>query len=235
MRNLLNHLEFLNESDNESEGKKFKELEKKEKELAIEVNRYINVYDDWFEFAINDFEKSLMDLGIDSIDCQFSGFYSQGDGASFTSKDIDSEEFLQKAIGLKRNPFIEFENYPNNSDLDALMGDLEDLGFSGNKIKADEIYIEFYRSSNSSVHEHSVSVRFEWETETEEMEEDYIEKMEEFLSSLEDKIEEWRLEKCGELYSSLEKEYESLISDEEVERNLIDEDYLLDPETGEII
>ncbi len=45
-----------------------------------------DVYEEWYEHTINDFKDSLESLGFAEVQINFSGFWSQGDGACFHGK-----------------------------------------------------------------------------------------------------------------------------------------------------
>lgn len=77
----------------------FDELPENIKAKVLENERDINVDGKWYEFVYEMWEEKLEAMGFDSPDISFSGFWSQGDGASFTSKHVDIEKFLasQKA------------------------------------------------------------------------------------------------------------------------------------------
>lgn len=62
----------------------FDELSENAKQKAIESLWDINVNYDWYECLISEFEDQLMNAGFSNIKINFSGFYSQGDGLSFT-------------------------------------------------------------------------------------------------------------------------------------------------------
>jgi hypothetical protein len=55
----------------------------------------------WSESTLDDWKETLMEMGFgydkDSVDISFSGFWSQGDGASFTCKNFDFAKFC---VGL---------------------------------------------------------------------------------------------------------------------------------------
>lgn len=51
------------------------------------------------EYTTAEFKKKLEALGFEDVDTQYSGFYSQGDGASFTSSSFDIRKVM-KAIGI---------------------------------------------------------------------------------------------------------------------------------------
>ncbi len=65
----------------------FNELDEKQQEKIIEKYYDINVSDEyWYEYTKEEFETKLKKLGFYNIKVQFSGFYNQGDGASFSAK-----------------------------------------------------------------------------------------------------------------------------------------------------
>lgn len=234
------HEEFNDdlEDDNfdESGIKKFEDLTKEEQERAIEENSDILVDDKWYSWIVEDFQKELEEFGISDVEVNFSGFYSQGDGASFTSSNIDTDIFLTKALKIESNEFIILsdESIINNDPLVDLMNDLRELGFKYEKVDSSNVYINFTRRYFRHVHENSVEVDLEsdghpddWGNETENDFKFYLEELEE-------KIDTWRVEKCKKLYDSLEKEYESLRSEDNIRNELIDGEYDINPETGEI-
>jgi hypothetical protein len=51
----------------------------------------------WSEITLDDWKETLTEMGFgydkDSVDISFSGFWSQGDGASFTCKSFDFDKF----------------------------------------------------------------------------------------------------------------------------------------------
>ena len=72
----------------------FAELSEVAQERIIEENRNILVeYNDWFEHLKDDFHQALELLGFSDVVSNFSGFGSQGDGASFTA-DWDAENIV---------------------------------------------------------------------------------------------------------------------------------------------
>ena len=67
----------------------FNELSEEAKKKALDDNRDINTeYHDWYTFTIDEAKSELEEQGFLNADISFSGFWSQGDGASFTA-DID--------------------------------------------------------------------------------------------------------------------------------------------------
>ena len=77
----------------------FDELSDDAKKKALENLRHINVdgaCDDWHEPLIEEFKEDLKAVGFKPDNVRFRGFWSQGDGASFTGKIVDFVEFCKK-------------------------------------------------------------------------------------------------------------------------------------------
>lgn len=75
---------------------------------ATDHNWWDGVYDNWTE--------ALRSIGFDDVEISFSGFWSQGDGASFVSKSIDTAKLL-RFLGtdfepLREDEHIDEENWP---------------------------------------------------------------------------------------------------------------------------
>lgn len=63
----------------------FDELSELAKETALDNLRDINVdYDGWSDTELDEAKERLQELGFEDAKIYFSGFWSQGDGASFT-------------------------------------------------------------------------------------------------------------------------------------------------------
>ena len=76
---------------------RFEELGRQQQDKALEEFRYINVMDqDWFEFTKDDFCRICKILGThtEPENISFQGFYSQGDGSTFSSV-IDLLTFIK--------------------------------------------------------------------------------------------------------------------------------------------
>ena len=77
---------------------KFNELSKDVQEKLIEKNRDIYTDFDWYTVIYDNFSQNVeqdygIEINIENI--KFSGFYSQGDGASFTVDNIPAETLLK--------------------------------------------------------------------------------------------------------------------------------------------
>lgn len=210
---VLNYNQFSNLS--ESDGEKsytFDELSPEAKKNAIEKNRDYDIESyDWWEPIIEGFTEDLEEIGMTDVDCQFSGFYSQGDGASFTGKVSDNQKFLKavgvtsELVGLGSKFSSKFENVLNEI--------------------SDNLYITIHRESNRHYHSKTISASVEVDGE-DEIEFDLglgmiIEiDLNNVCEKIEPKITDWAQKKSDELYSKLENHYEELMSDENIESNL---------------
>lgn len=83
----------------------FSELSQKAKEKVLKKLYDINTNCEWYDFIFDDFMVKCENLGItvNYNDISFSGFWSQGDGASFITDLID----IRKIIEVLK---IEFKN-----------------------------------------------------------------------------------------------------------------------------
>lgn len=75
----------------------FRELSEEVQQEIIDRNRERNVDYNWWEFTIDYWKEKLEQIGFDNADIRFSGFWSQGDGASFTAY-CDSEKVLNSLL-----------------------------------------------------------------------------------------------------------------------------------------
>lgn len=88
---------------------KFDELSDDAKKKALESQQHCNVDDSWWYEGVYDmWEEKLEKMGFSDVKINFSGFWSQGDGASFTAE-IDLEKWIKvKKYGRK---FASLLNY----------------------------------------------------------------------------------------------------------------------------
>jgi hypothetical protein len=231
MKNLQNFNSFINESEDKTYS--FEELSPEAQKHAIEENKDINIdYEGWEDGVTEGFKEDMEEIGISDIEISYSGFFSQGDGASFTSEDIDTRE-LFNAAGIKSTDALDME-VENRDDKDKefydLLDTLEDVGLVDRvRIKPDDLKVTIERGSSRYYHENTVSATVEIWEEPEGWEEPGR-----FIENLEKQITDFIRGKCRELYSSLEKEYNYLTSGEAVKETLIDNDYEFDEEGNQI-
>jgi hypothetical protein len=229
--------EFILENE-EEKAYSFEDLPEESKEKALEKNRDINVdYQDWHDPAIEGFEEDMKELGLEDVIVEYSGFYSQGDGASFTARVDDEEKFLRDALGITNSTeFLDMGDDEDTSkeddDLRQLMGDLRNIGFdTREKLKPEDLYINIERISRSYSHENTIAASVEMEElDIEDDDRDW----DKFRDEMESIVTEWARDKSQELYRSLEKDWDSLQSDEEVAETLIAGEYKFNLE-GKIV
>lgn len=226
--------EFLNESE-EERTYSFDELSPEAQKKALENYRDINTdYEDWADPIIEGFiedmlEKFGVDISRDEI--YYTGFYSQGDGASFKGTVVDDEKFFKNALSLKSSEFLDMgeEEKSDDEGLVTLMGDLRNIGFdTRERLKPDDFYIQFTKSSSRYEHSNTMEVDVEFD-EIEEKEDDERD-FESFVHKIESESLDWARGKADELYSSLSRYYEDLQEDDVVKEAIIDNDYQFDEE-----
>lgn len=218
----MKHIQPFRLFESDESTYSFGELSPEAQRNALENNRDINVdYDDWDEGVIEEFKGEMGEIGVDDIKVEYSGFYSQGDGATFSSGDIDTRKLFM-AVGIKTDKYLDMDT--DNEGIDKgfydLLDTMEDIGqLDRIKIKPEDIGISMRRSNRSF----SVSVDVEILDEPEDWEEPYG-----FTEDLEEEVTKFLKSKCDDLYQSLEKEYDFLTSDEIVKETLIGNDYEFD-------
>jgi hypothetical protein len=138
----------------------FGELTEEAQEKALETLRNINVdYEDWHEPYIEDFREDMAKLGYIVDKVYYSGFWSQGDGASFTGS-VDVREWLKiKKLKSKYRKLLNADLYlkfnitqsghychemtmriENAGDDDDTLYELEDLVLDEAREKARHLY-----------------------------------------------------------------------------------------------
>lgn len=169
---------------------------------AIQNSRSFTEQEVDLDWVIENETEDLMTLGLDNVEISFSGFWSQGDGASFTARVNDIPAFI-KTIG------IEEEILPKV--LEAF----------------EEVYeMSIVRIDSRYVHENTVRFEIEEMDDTElvilsgfgfgDITVDLNDTLEEI--GLETKASSWVKSKCKEIYRTLEKAYYEEFSDEAAEK-----------------
>lgn len=135
----------------------------------------------WHECVYDAFIERAASYGleVDEDNIQFSGFWSQGDGASFTCDNIDTVKLLH-ALGIK---------VKEGSEKDV----------------HDYIDASIERIDWHYCHENTVEAKvFSYSYEFEEENSDYIDSLAEVL---EERLEDLKDDLCSDLYRDLEREY----------------------------
>ena len=231
----MRHIKSYNLFEEEKETYSFEELSPKAQENALDNNRDINVdYDGWEDGVTEEFKEEMREIGIDDITISYTGFNSQGDGASFTSDDVDTRKLFD-AVGIKSSKALNMEvdderSSGENKEFYDLLDTMEDVGqVDRNRIKPEEIRVWIERTNTRYYHYNTIRAQVEIWDEPDGWEEPYG-----FLDELGDKVTEYVRGLCKDLYRKLENEYDSLTSDESVKETLLDNDYEFDEEGNTI-
>jgi len=179
-----------------------KELFPKTYAKVIEDNRDWNTDGMWWEYTYDDVKTMLGHCGFTDVDIKFSGFCSQGDGASFTgvckARDIDEKALSEYAPN--ETVFHKFA-----LSLKNLMKDYPDC----------RLTLSRNRSTNY-VHENTVDAQIEFEGE---------------VSGVSNTAKEI-FASCKvimrEIYRKLEAEYENLREDDNIAENMEANDMYFD-------
>jgi hypothetical protein len=185
---------------------KFDELEKEIQDKIIEKWQNDLYYLDyeWYDFLLDEWEKKLDNIGFENAQIEFSGFCSQGDGASFTA-DINLEKVINTLI-MCDIPTIENSiKYLKINEI--IKKGIYDIDFSIN------------RFSNRYSHENTCDCEYSL---------NYYNVSDYWLNvidNLKNDIEDLRLNLCYKIYSNLEDEYEYLLSYDCVKEHIRSNEY----------
>ena len=171
----------------------------------IEKYRDINVDHDWWDCVYDMFQEDMAQAGIEVRDTCFSGFWSQGDGASFTGYIKDNKLFFEHHKLT--------ETYPYITKLMAMGGDFT---------------LTIERTGHHYVHENTVSVDLSFTDmfytivprDDGGLRDAIAEQWDNLLDAeylaLIDTVQDIVRDYCRDLYDRLETEYDHLTSDEAV-------------------
>ena len=169
-------------------------------------DRYCEDCTDVLYFEVECLETILEEMGFCNVKVSYSGFWSQGDGASFT---CDNWGYKKGMLDKIR------KNYPTWTSLHLIAKELQSLS------KKTGYTLEFsvYRTNHRYCHENTVACDFGYN--------EYDEKMREYV----DYAVKWL---CKTLYNSIEKSYYDATSDEAIEDFYTSNEYLFD-ENGRVL
>lgn len=176
------------------------ELPEEAKERVLEKHRSWNVdFDEWADFMIDDFKEKLRTLGFLDPETYYSGFWSQGDGASFKAEiDLDKyirthlEELIKAGVDI-----FTLRKILNNNPCDS------DWEMEGHHIT----------QSGRYYHENTMDIDLDWRGDAPKDIEDALTQMQGFI------LEDAR-NLAKEFYKSLGKEYDYSTSDEAIIESL---------------
>lgn len=173
------------------------------KDKALEKHRDINTDYEWWDGTYEMWKEDLHERGFYETEISFSGFYSQGDGASFTGR-VDVYKWIKK------------------NDVDGTYRRL--LPFIGNVIDySDSLKRDRW---HRYVHENTTSLYMDWHIDTLHN----LSNVEALLDKLEEAIYLSHFKLNVEIYRSLEREYDDMRSDEYILESLEQNGYEFDEE-----
>lgn len=200
--------------------KPFKELSEDKKWDIVSTE----LSDNWYEDTYNQFTEEMENLGFSDIKISFSGFYSQGDGASFVGT-LDFEEFFRAKYEEMDFPFNRSE-WEEDDELADLMEILPDPHFFIRDLtKMGFFSADLIRNSSNYVHENSVGFDFTHEDYCQaeegatefsieegncEFTKEEYDELTSFIIFIEKYLKEWKNDVCKKLHNRLEKEYEAM-------------------------
>jgi len=189
---------------------KIEELSESAKKKALENHRYINVSDNyWHDFIYENYTELLEEeYGFQDVEIKHSGFSSQGDGASFTCRNIDLEKAFEgyikdnweKALTLKQKRVYRSHKY-------TIVELLTNYG-----------WMKIRRNGYSRyVHANTCVVETYFDHDGYNFKGQAMEELQSFVEEdLTDYIADLRHKLCKDIYNDLEKEYEHQTSNEAV-------------------
>jgi len=123
---------------------KFEELSEAAQKNAIELNRDFNVDGDWFDPIYEGAKENLEKAGFENAKIQFSGFWSQGDGASFLAE-INPMKFSETTNEKRISKLIDNGNIENF--------EIRNNSFATHYVHEKTKYIDYDASFNGNIGE----------------------------------------------------------------------------------
>lgn len=184
---------------------KFEELNEEQQAKAIEIHRDINVdHQEWHDFVKEEHHEKLEAVGFSGVESAYSGFWSQGDGASFTADSLDIEKFLRSQ---KR-----WTHYRVLHEM----------------IRINEIWAKVVRTSHMYCHENTTQAEVHGEHYI-----DFTPIQETRYEELEKEIDTY-ITQAGQIYyRALNEAYDDLTSDEQVKQTIIANEMEFEEDTHE--
>lgn len=199
---------------------KYSELTGKARDNACYHMGEYQTSHDWWEFVYESWNELLTAVGFENAKISFTGFASQGDGASFTA-DCDIEK-LAKAFS---SPIEPSECWKENGELAYLADKLEGIEHAPQFARlaglGDWISLKVVRTSHHYCHYNTCGL--EWELCDNGRECDKVYRL---LSQFVESVELLRKDICKAIYDALESEYDYLTSDESCAEHAEEHDYL---------
>lgn len=175
-------------------------------------------WDDWPECTIDFWKGTLEFLGFSAPEINYTGFWSQGDGASFTAGSFDLVEFSEAVTKLDERKAK--EGLPDTLDRTDLAKPLRFAEVISEYLEA--TVVRCYAAGN---YYHENTVRFDWRDSLPEEWHDGPQRpthpnIQRIASTFVEECDQMLICLCQSIYRSLEKEYEYQTSVEAVSEAL---------------
>lgn len=182
----------------------FSELREDVKEIVIQKYRETQLDYDWYQCVIDDWTVFLEAYGFDNPKIAFSGFWSQGDGASFTCDNVDFHNIVDEELKCE----------------DYKWEDAKQFVLCSRAYEAGLLSANVYRTDTHYSHRRTVSLSFDETFNVPSTKVNNLSRASDYLyDHLRDKIMEF----SDKIYADLEKEYDWLSSDEQISETLSEE------------
>lgn len=214
-------------------------------EKILDRHRDFEVRDrEWWDTTIYDMKEYLKAVGVSDPDINFSGFSSQGDGASFTGV-LYFEDMLAAAERydeIVAERWVPRETPERGSEEPGALIPLPTPPKHHRLLIACGVDLDmrFVRGSSRYYHHLTVETEEDWSRSFDcdvvhEADGPHVTRYHQSKSAAEceaweERVEEWRRDVCHAIYDSLEREYEWLQSDEVVKEALVANEHEFDEE-----
>jgi hypothetical protein len=202
----------------------FEELSPEAREKAIErlrvlLHRDFYPFEDWWDVVYEQFREDMKAEGIDVDEMYFSGFWSQGDGASFTGTiTLSEKQLLELMPEAARNQLIDLNTRCRLLGHEPLnLAYQASIKTSGNYSHENTMRIDSYENLSVAI---PFSLEEELVLEAEQLRDEVLCNID-----FDDGALEIARDHARKLYHDLEVEYEYLTSDEVVAEHLTINDY----------
>jgi len=178
---------------------------------------------DWWDQTYEDWKQALEQIGFDNADISFSGFSSQGDGASFTCKSVDVGKLKAfMSTDIQASQVIDSEPEDFRPWLVWKAKGKSPANRQYRRIPADYVQAEIKRISHHYSHENTCTFEITGSGRHETPRVDKI------LNAFEKDVEHLRRDLCRAIYRDLEEDYEYMVSDEQLIESAEANDYTFD-------
>ena len=200
---------------------KFNELGKEAKEKVLEKHREWNVeFDEWYDCLFENWKEKLDKVGFEDAKIEFSGFWSQGDGACFTAH-CNMANLLSRYLHSKTLVNFIMENVDMSASIETM-----NHHYSHANTKNFQLNWDSTQSLAKVLKAPTADLPLLLGEDMDESDKNIYELRVKKqigpidMDKLQEDLEEYRTDLCNEIYRDLEKEYNYLTSDEAVIESL---------------